>query len=86
LSPDYRKAIHAFQSGGGTAPDVTLYRDAGRVKYGFGINVEQEITPVLRGFGRFGWAEGHKESLAFTEANQSFAGGSRRPWQALAAK
>jgi len=72
---DYRKAIQAVKSAGGAAPDVSLYREPGQIKYGFGVNVEQEITSVLRGFGRFGWADGHKESLAFTEANQSFAGG-----------
>lgn len=72
---DYRKAIHAFESGVDPAPDITLHRDSGQSRYGFGINLEQELNPVLRVFGRFGWAEGHKESLAFTEANQSISGG-----------
>lgn len=72
---DYRKAIHAFEAGLDSSPDITLHRDPGQIKYGFGANLEQEINSALRAFGRFGWAEGHKESLAFTEANQSVSGG-----------
>ena len=33
------------------------------VKYGFGLNTEQELTDNLRVFGRFGWNEGQHESL-----------------------
>jgi len=72
---DYRKAIKAFKTGADDSPDITAHRDSPRIKYGVGINLEQELSSSLRIFGRFGWAEGHKESLAFTEANQSFSGG-----------
>ena len=30
----------------------------GRVKYGFGLNAEQELTPLWRAFGRLGWNDG----------------------------
>jgi high affinity Mn2+ porin len=41
------------------------------VKYGFGLNAEQEITDSLRVFGRFGWNEGQHESFAYTEVDQT---------------
>src|SRR5206468_9279382 len=36
-------------------PDVTATRRNGTLKYGFGLNVEQELTDDLGVFGRLGW-------------------------------
>ncbi len=44
-------------------------------KYGFGVNVEQNLTPYLTAFGRFGWDNGKTESFAYTEDDQTFSGG-----------
>jgi high affinity Mn2+ porin len=44
-------------------------------KYGFGINVEQNLAPHLTAFGRFGWDNGKTESFAYTEVDQTFEGG-----------
>ena len=41
------------------------------MKYGFGLNAEQELTPDLRVFTRFGWNEGQHESFAYTEVDQT---------------
>lgn len=41
------------------------------LKYGFGFNFEQELTDLVRVFGRFGWNEGRHESFAYTEVDQS---------------
>lgn len=68
----YRESI---QSAGNDVPDVTDSRRQSRVKYGFGANTEQEVTKDLRLFGRFGWNEGHNESFAYTEVDQSLAFG-----------
>jgi high affinity Mn2+ porin len=35
-------------------PDIMAHRRQGRVKYGFGLNTEQELTQDLRVFGRLG--------------------------------
>jgi carbohydrate-selective porin OprB len=43
------------------------------VKYGFGVNLEQQLSANLRAFGRFGWNEGRHESFAYTEVNQTFS-------------
>jgi hypothetical protein len=73
---NYRNAIATYRANGETAPpDNHGTTPPGRMKYGFGLNVEQEVTSILRAFGRFGWAEGHLETLAFTEADQSISGG-----------
>jgi high affinity Mn2+ porin len=54
----------AAQTGG--KPDVTATRQIGRLKYGFGLNVEQEIVKDVGVFGRLGWNDGKTESFAFT--------------------
>jgi high affinity Mn2+ porin len=67
----YRDAIDGYLSGKDAVPDVTLYRKQGTVKYGFGLNAEQELTPVWRAFGRVGWNDGANESFAYTEIDRT---------------
>ena len=55
-----------------TTPDITAHTPGATVKYGVGLNFEQELTPDLRAFGRFGWNEGQHESYAYTEVDQTF--------------
>jgi hypothetical protein len=71
----YREAIDAYLSGQDPAPDITAHRKQGRLKYGVGLNLEQELTSSLRGFARFGWNDGRNESFAYTEIDQSVSGG-----------
>jgi high affinity Mn2+ porin len=56
-------------------PDVTQTRSFDSVKYGFGINLEQELSDDLGGFFRFGWDDGHTETWAFTAIDRSVAMG-----------
>jgi high affinity Mn2+ porin len=44
-------------------------------KYGFGVNLEQNLTHYLTAFARFGWDNGKTESFAYTEVDQTFAQG-----------
>jgi high affinity Mn2+ porin len=46
-------------------PDVTAVHHAGTLKYGFGLNVEQEIVKDIGVFGRLGWNDGKTESFAY---------------------
>jgi high affinity Mn2+ porin len=55
-------------------PNITLTR-AYRIKYGFGMNLEQELTTDLGFFLRAGWNDGQSESWAFTEIDQTVAMG-----------
>jgi carbohydrate-selective porin OprB len=65
----YRTAIEAFLAGVDPRPIIENHRQQGRVKYGFGLNAEQEINNTVRIFGRLGWNEGQNESFAYTEVD-----------------
>lgn len=73
---NYREAIHGYLSSANATPDVTLYRQQGRVKYGFGYNMEQELSNDWRAYGRLGWNDGRNESFAYTEVDRTLAIGS----------
>jgi high affinity Mn2+ porin len=59
----------------GVTPDITNHSWHITRKYGFGINVEQNLTRYLTAFARFGWDNGKTESFAYTEVDQTFAQG-----------
>jgi high affinity Mn2+ porin len=61
----YREALQLAKENG-TVPDVTETRKVGTLKYGFGINAEQELTSDFGIFARLGWNDGKTESFAFT--------------------
>ncbi len=71
----YREAVDAYLAGQDSVPNIIATREQGRIKYGFGLNVEQELTSTLRGFARFGWNNGRTESFAYTEVDQTLSGG-----------
>jgi len=43
-----------------------------RYKYGFGLNVEQELTKNLGAFTRLGWSDGRNEAWAFSDVDRTF--------------
>jgi len=55
--------------------DIESTRRDGALKYGFGANMEQSLTPEIGVFGRYGWNDGKTESWAFTEIDRSLSGG-----------
>lgn len=71
----YRDAVKAYLNGATPKPDISSVEKFGAVKYGFGLNAEQELTRDLRAYARFGWNEGQHESFAYTEVDQTFAFG-----------
>ena len=68
---DYRVAIDNFLEGKTATPEIDDHPEHTTLKYGFGINGEQEFTSYIRGFFRAGWNEGQHESWNYTEVNQS---------------
>ncbi len=68
---DYRESVQKYLAGKIATPDITQTERFGAVKYGFGLNTEQEVTDSLRLFGRFGWDEDQHESFAYTEVGQT---------------
>ena len=68
---DYRQSVQQYLAGKIATPDITQTERFGAVKYGFGLNTEQEVTDSLRVFGRFGWNEDQHESFAYSEVGQT---------------
>ena len=58
-----------------TVPDITATRRNGTLKYGFGINLEQDVTGDFGVFARLGWNDGKTESFAFTAMDRLATGG-----------
>ena len=52
----------------GAGADISAAR-AYRLKYGFGLNWEQEIAKNAGVFSRLGWNDGHNETWTFTDVN-----------------
>jgi hypothetical protein len=71
----YRQAVANFEAGLTPIPEITAHPWHITRKYGFGVNLEQNLTRYLTAFGRFGWDNGKTESFAYTEVDQTFAGG-----------
>jgi high affinity Mn2+ porin len=46
-----------------------------RYKYGFGINLEQEIRKNLGAFARLGWSDGKNQTWEFTDVNRTASAG-----------
>jgi high affinity Mn2+ porin len=59
-------------AGRGVAPDITAHPWRITRKYGFGLNVEQNVSRYLTAFVRVGWDNGKTESFAYTEVDQTF--------------
>jgi hypothetical protein len=71
----YDEAIRTFLEGRVDRPDVVASRVQGRVKTGVGLNGEHVFRTSVRIFARTGWNEGHHESFAYTEVNNTVAAG-----------
>jgi hypothetical protein len=50
-----------------TVPDITNHPWHITRKYGFGANLEQNLTPNVIAFARWGWDNGRTESFPYTE-------------------
>jgi high affinity Mn2+ porin len=64
----YQAAINNFNQGGSI--DITQTR-ADRIKYGFGLNWEQEITGNIGLFSRLGWSDGRTEAWAYSDVDRT---------------
>jgi high affinity Mn2+ porin len=73
-SGSYQEALNAAAKTRAT-PAVVSTRQVGRLKYGFGLNMEQELTADIGVFSRLGWNDGKTESFAFTAMDRLASGG-----------
>ena len=69
----YRDSI-ANAAAAASTPDLATSRQK-RVKYGFGVNLEQSVWSSLGLFGRASWNNGEAEEFAFTEIDRSISAG-----------
>jgi hypothetical protein len=69
---DYRQQNIKFLQGLTPTPDITAHPLQSTVKYGVGLNVEQEVGAGVRLYARFGWNEGQHESFCYSEIDQTF--------------
>ncbi len=67
----YRDAIANYLAGKTPTPEITAHPLQTTIKYGFGVNVQQQVSKNVRLFSRFGWNEGQHESFVYTEVDQS---------------
>lgn len=65
---NYREAIALDPA----APDVTATR-TDRIKYGFFVNYDQELSDDMGLFARYGWNDGRSETWAYTEIDRNAA-------------
>jgi len=59
----------------GGVPSINNVRYRDQIKYGFDLNLEQQLFPDVGVFGRASWADGKTETYAFTEIDNSLAAG-----------
>lgn len=71
----YRQAVAQFEAGLVPVPEITDHPWHITLKYGFGINVEQNLSPNFVAFARWGWDNGRTESFAYTEVDSTFLEG-----------
>jgi high affinity Mn2+ porin len=68
---DYHQAIDQFIAGKTPMPEIDAHPRQVSLKYGFGLNVEQDFTDYLRGFMHAGWNEGQHETWSYTECDET---------------
>lgn len=78
-APTYNSTLQEVKNGDSTS--VTVYtgtsewKKYGGIKYGFGINAEQELTKEAGAFFKASWNDGKTATWAFTEIDQSISAG-----------
>ena len=72
----YRVAVQQFENHTSpepeTVPEITNHSWHITRKYGFGINLEQNLSRNFTAFARWGWDNGKTESFAYTEIDSTF--------------
>ncbi|OIR07622.1 carbohydrate-selective porin, OprB family [mine drainage metagenome] len=78
-APFYKDAIAAMAVGDSSLSEIITGNTEGTkyygAKYGFGINLEQELNRSIGLFARYSWNDGKTASWAFTEIDKSLQAG-----------
>ena len=73
FSGSYNEAVALAVANGVTADETIAQTRRGRTKFGFYINLEQELTDDIGLFSRFSWNNGKSEIVAFTDIDASLS-------------
>lgn len=73
FSGSYNDAATLAAIGGVTADATVAQTRQTRTKYGYYLNLQQEITDDLGVFGRWSWNDGQNEIMAFTDIDASLS-------------
>jgi high affinity Mn2+ porin len=65
----YQEAVD--NAAGTGLPANIVATEAYRVKYGFGLNAEQEVATNVGVFTRLGWSDGHTEAWVFSDVDRT---------------
>jgi len=68
---NYREANAQFLADETATPDIVATRRQGRHRYGFGLNMEQEVRKDVGVFARLGWSDGQNETYCYTEDDRT---------------
>lgn len=78
-APKYKDATAQLLMGDSTLEKIISGTEEGHtygsIKYGFGVNAEQELTDYLGVFVRGNWSDGHTATWAFTEIDNNMQAG-----------
>ena len=67
----YRDAVDQFEQGLTPTAEITNHPWHITEKYGFGVNIEQNLSPNFVAFSRWGWDNGRTESFAYSEVDST---------------
>ena len=74
VMPRFQDALDFASANGGT-PDIDDVRNSEQIKYGFGLNAEQNLTPNVGVFARASRSDGKTASYTFAEIDRSISAG-----------
>ena len=66
----YQEAVDNAERTGLPA-DIVATENGYRLKYGFGLNIEQEIVKNIGVFSRLGWSDGNNEAWVFSDVDRT---------------
>lgn len=73
FSGSYNEAVALALANGVAADETIAQTRQGRTKFGFYVNLEQELTDDIGLFSRFSWNNGKSEIVAFTDIDASLS-------------
>ncbi len=74
VMPRFQEALDFAAANGGT-PDIDDVRNREQIKYGFGVNVEQNLTSNVGVFARASRSDGKTATYTFAEIDRSVSAG-----------